>query len=224
MKNFLGDFALLFDGDTNPEFWTVILSDKNGKVIYSKKNLFEGELVTSVSEVKERLVNSGTIERETYSGVYGVSQSYVDKAIKEDIAGKIRSLYFQNESYIWIDEILNYEGGENSAIRRVHPSLKENEVKYLTIGSQDYGGNITYMDESDNIKVNGDGFISYDFKKINSDTVSEKIAYVKLYEYYDGVIGMGMHLDDLKLYADNINNENKALISEMNVNYLPSCT
>ena len=53
----------------------------------------------------------------------------------------IRSRSFSNNSYIWVNRIINYEGGENYAIREVHPNLKDTEGTYLSTETMDIRGN-----------------------------------------------------------------------------------
>jgi len=64
--------------------------------------------------------------------------------------------------------------------------------------------------------INRDGelFFTYFFKKPNSNEVSEKITYAKLYKDFDWIIATGVHIDDIDGYAKELNNEVLALTNE----------
>jgi diguanylate cyclase (GGDEF)-like protein len=55
------------------------------------------------------------------------------------------------------------------------------------------------------VKRDGELFFTYFFKKKDSDIVSEKVTYAKLYRPYNWIIAMGVHLDDIEAYADQAN-------------------
>jgi hypothetical protein len=56
----------------------------------------------------------------------------------------IRGRKFSNDSYIWVNEIVNYEGGDKYAIRRVHPNLRDTEGTYLSTFMKDINGKLPY--------------------------------------------------------------------------------
>jgi len=112
--------------------------------------------------------------------------------VKEEVAASIRNRRFSNESYIWINEVINYEGGDRYAIRRVHPNLPETEGTYLSTHAEDLAGNRPYEEELQGVKENGEHFFRYYFKKLNSEEIGEKITYAKLYKDFDWIITMGV--------------------------------
>lgn len=137
-----------------------------------------------------------------YDVILYVRQSVIDERVKEQMHAEIHSTVFSNDAYIWVNEIVNYDGGPDYAIRRIHPNLIETEGMLLSTGMTDVAGNFPYLTELEGVKRDGELFFTYFFKKKNSDTVSEKITYARLYPPYNWVVAMGVHLDDVKAYAD----------------------
>jgi diguanylate cyclase len=58
-------------------------------------------------------------------------------------------------------------------------------------------------------------FFTYYFKELNSNKISQKLTYAKLYKDYNWVIAMGIYLDDLQSYIDHANQKSKATASRL---------
>ena len=61
-------------------------------------------------------------------------------------------------------------------------------------------GNHPYADELSSIRRDGEVFHTYYFKKLDSDEVTEKMAYAKLYKDFDWIISIGTNIDDMDHY------------------------
>lgn len=132
-----------------------------------------------------------------------VNEEWVDMQTKRDIADLIHSQEFEYEGYIWVNEIVNWEGGDNYAIRRIHPNLIDTEGSYLSTNMEDVKGNTPYLTELEGIKESGELFFTYFFKRKDSSEIAEKLTYAALYEDYSWIVAMGVHLEDVQLYIDN---------------------
>lgn len=220
-EEFIKAFIHRFNDDLNPRMWTVVLWD-NGRdeILYksSELNFETGE--NKETTLKPLLSSYALIEKDNIKGIFGVSESYIEEVVKKEIGDVLRNRKFSNGSYIWVNEIVDYEGGENYAIRRIHPNLRNTEGNYLSTDMEDVKGNLPYLEELDGINRNGEIFFTYYFKKLNSPDISEKITYAKLYQDYDWIIAMGVHLDDINLYTEKTNNEIKNLSSEIIIGLL----
>lgn len=212
-KEFQDYFINRFELDANQlNFWTVLLWDeKSGAVIYDPKGLFNNNISTTVKELESSLSYYRIIEYGNLTGVFGVQKEYIDHAVKESIAVKIKNMEFDNNSYIWINEVLDYKGGEDYAIRLVHPNLPDTEGMYLSTDMTDLKGNFPYLAELEGVKKDGEIFLKYYFKELNSDKVSEKITYAKLYKEYNWIIAMGVHTNDIQMNIDATNKESNEL-------------
>lgn len=207
-EDFVKFFISKFNEDVNGKMWTAILwNDSTGEVLYNSSELNTDKIDRTVEDLKGILSSYSEIEKNNIKGIFGVSKSYIDEIVKEEIGNTIRNRKFSNNAYIWVNEVVNYDGGENYAIRRVHPNLIDTEGMYLSTDMKDIKGNLPYLKELEGIKKDGEIFFTYYFNKINSSKISEKITYAKLYKDYDWIIAMGVHLDDIDALTEIINKE-----------------
>lgn len=104
----------------------------------------------------------------------GFDHPDVDEAVKRRIYLEIHGYQFSNDAYIWVNEVIDYAGGADYAIRRIHPNMKDTEGMYLSTDMTDIAGNLPYLTELEGIKEDGELFFNYFFKKKGCDVVSEK--------------------------------------------------
>ncbi|MEZ9367523.1 HD domain-containing phosphohydrolase [Shewanella sp. 10N.286.51.B2] len=122
---------------------------------------------------------------------------------KKRIAAFIRLIKLQNpETYVWVNEVINYAGGDDFAIRKVHPSQPETEGQLLSTLSQDIKGNYPFQMELDGINAQGEVYFEYYFKRNTNDEIVKKLAYAKLYKPFDWIIATGVYVDDLEFAVD----------------------
>lgn len=138
---------------------------------------------------------------------YGVKWLAIDEIVKQGIATDIHGSRFTDDTYIWVNEVLNYDGGDDYAIRRIHPNLRDTEGMFLSTNMTDVAGNLPYLEELEGIKEHGELFFTYFFKRMGSDEIAEKLTYAKLYEPYNWVVAMGMYLEDMESYVSGANDE-----------------
>jgi diguanylate cyclase (GGDEF)-like protein len=103
-------------------------------------------------------------------------------------------------AYMWIQKVLDYNGGDDYAIRLIHPNLSDTEGSLLSTNTVNEMGMKAYEIELEGVKKDGEIYQNYAFKKLNSDEVTEKVTYAKLYEPFDWIICMGVNLDDIEHY------------------------
>lgn len=148
-----------------------------------------------------------------YSIIAGVDQTTIDNQVKNLLYHEIHSFKFADDAYVWVNEVINYEGGDNYAIRRIHPNLKDSEGIYLSTNMTDIKGTLPYYTELEGVKQYGELFFQYYFKKLDSDIISEKITFAKLYKNYNWIIAMGVHLDDIQEYVDATSKDKNTQVS-----------
>lgn len=164
-EDFVKFYINKFNEDINSKMWTTILwNDSTGEILYNPLQLNTDKIDITVEELKGILSSYAEIEKNNIKGVFGVSKSYIDEIVKEEIGNIIRNRKFSNNSYIWVNEVINYEGGENYAIRRIHPNLIDTEGMYLSTKIEDIKGNLPYLEELEGIKKDGEIFSTYYFK------------------------------------------------------------
>ena len=128
------------------------------------------------------------------------SDDDVENALLVAARERIYSEKHEDGAYMWIQKVLDYNGGDNYAIRLIHPNLSDTEGCYLSTNEVNQMGMKAYEIELNGIKSDGEIFQNYAFKKLDSDEVTEKVSYAKLYEPFDWIICMGVNLDDIEHY------------------------
>ncbi|WP_243447471.1 cache domain-containing protein [Clostridium tetani] len=141
-----------------------------------------------------------------------VSDNSIEERVKNNIKNRVRKTLLENNNYIWINEILNYNGGEGYAVRLVHPNLLEEEGVKLSTNTKDIKDNLPYLKELEGIKKHGEIFHDYYFKKNDEDYISHKLSYAKLYSKYNWIISCGIYLDD---FDDLINKKNSIFYKDI---------
>lgn len=209
-------FTEFFKDNPDYSFMTALLWDNTkGKAIYDSHNIAQDTWENTIAKTAPSLSSYRIVNRGTKNILLGVSNSYVEESVKSEIASIIRNSRFDGDSYIWVNEILDYEGGDNYAIRRIHPNLPETEGSYLSTNLTDIKGDFPYLTELQGINKDGELFFSYYFKELKSDKISEKLTYAKLYKDYNWVIAIGIYIEDLQPYFDQTNEESKGLVSRL---------
>lgn len=215
-STFLNFIEKFFDETSEYEHWTVVYWDwKENRAVYDNHNMAGDTWGSTLQNMERELSVYRVLDRNDKTVLFGAKKSYLDELVKDDIANAVRNLKFNDGSYIWINEILNYEGGENYAIRKVHPNLPNTEGMYLSTDMTDIKGNHPYLTELQGVKKDGALYFSYYFKELNSDKVSRKLTYAKLYKEFDWVIAIGVYQDDIQSYVDQTNLESKKLASKL---------
>ncbi len=132
----------------------------------------------------------------------GASGKELEDAMYEIAYRKIYSETHVDGTYMWVQKVLDYNGGDDYAIRLIHPNLSDTEGTLLSTNTVNPSGVKAYEQELEGVKANGAIFLTYDFKKLNSDDVTEKETYSRLYEPFDWIICMGVNIDDLTHYQE----------------------
>ena len=123
--------------------------------------------------------------------------TFDEEKIKQDIIGILRQDFYQSAddytgAYCWINAVRDYEGGKEYAVRLIHPNLRDTEGVLLSTETQDAKGDRPYLTELEGIKQHGSITYSYYFKDMNSESITQKLTYARLYEDYGWIICMGI--------------------------------
>lgn len=202
---FLEQAILYFEDPIRQTYFTVLIADSStGRLVYSE-NIGDIDQSLSFSQNSEQLspLMTSFVKKDyrDYQVFFGVRQSRVAEIVEQNIRDHIHASRYSNDAYFWINKVVNYEGGDNYAIRLIHPNLKETEGQLLSTSMTDIQGNFPYLEELEGVKNSGEIFYTYFFKKLNSDVVSEKLTYARLYPDYNWIVAMGVHLDDISTYV-----------------------
>ena len=209
-------FTSFFSYNVDYEFMTVILWDNlEGKAAYDPQNLSGADWSDTLSRILPTLSTYDLLTHGNHSILIGVTKEVVEQQVMESISEMIRSTKFEDNSYLWVNEILNYDGGDNYAIRRVHSRRPEIEGRYLSTNTRDAAGNLLYLTELEGLKKDGELFFSYTLRDLEKDRPIPKLAYSKLYKDYDWVIVIGIYQDEVQTYIDDANYKSSILASRL---------
>ncbi len=124
----------------------------------------------------------------------------VEEDIKREIAKEISTYRTDNnENYINIFEVHHFEGGDDFASVIVSPN-QEGSIygQKISTNIKDIDG-VSWREEAlEKLNKNGDGFVTYKFKKITTNEVSSKISYFKKIHHWNWVVSTGKQLDGLE--------------------------
>jgi diguanylate cyclase (GGDEF)-like protein len=187
--------------DINNIISILVYNTNNSQVVYSSENdaakIFARTLTSNANYRELYPAFATSISSEGFNIYVFVSKDSFENIVKNRIKDLIRAVRLGDDGYIWINQIVNYDGGDDYAIRLVHPNLPLTEGLKLSTNMQDIRGNHPYKIELEGVKRNGDLYFDYYFKKMNTDQISHKLTYAKLYKPYDWVIATGVYLDDV---------------------------
>lgn len=158
-KEFRDFFIEFFRHNPDYSFVTVIVwGNEENRPMYDPKNLAEATWKDTLKANTSGLSSYRVFSHGEYAFLFGLTKSYVNDLVKADMVNVIRNTRFDGNSYIWVNEILNYQGGKNYAIRRVHPNLPETEGTYLSTDMTDIAGDYPYLTELQGINQDGELF------------------------------------------------------------------
>lgn len=157
-----------------------------------------------IKELKIRCKLNREVINDEYRLIIFADEGKVDDIVKKQVYEEVHKMIYSENEYMWVHEVLNYEGGDNYAIRVIHPNLKEEEGNYLSTLTEDIGGNYPYATELEAIKEKGELFQEYYFKNKVDKDITLKRSYAKHYKPFNWIIAMGNPVEDINLYNNKI--------------------
>lgn len=195
----------------------MIIDLTSGSMIYANKSdlIYPLDLEANQMRMQSEYERYEIVTFDLYRVFIGVKRRSLDAIVINKIKDELHQSSYADDSYIWVNEILNYSGGDNYAIRLIHPNLIDTEGALLSTNTTDIKGNHPYLIELEGVKREGAIFYSYYFKKLSSDVISEKLTYSKLYPDFNWIISMGVHLDDISDYLTITSQKSKEHINAL---------
>ncbi|WP_372882452.1 diguanylate cyclase [Psychromonas sp.] len=176
---------------------TAKIEQLSSSIINEKKLFLRNAVERSIF-----LIDNVREEVERENSQKNLTEQEIESISAKRIGGLLRRLRLVDNGYIWVNHILDYTGGDNYAVRLIHPNLPESEGMLLSTNMSDGYGNRPYETELNGINQKGELYFEYFFKKIGSAEVAHKLSFAKLYKPYDWVIATGIYLDDLDLLIE----------------------
>lgn len=120
--------------------------------------------------------------------------------IKKYTINFLNNLTFEENSsnYIFVYEVLNFEGGDNFAKMLVNPNRPDLFGKDISTNEEDGDGKKFREEFLENIKKYGESYTRYSYKKPDSKTLQYKLSYFKYYPHFNWIIAAGVYIDDIE--------------------------
>lgn len=183
--------SVIYSKSLNQEYQTKI-NQLSSSIISEKKRFLRNAVERTISLIeseRERVRNSPYLQH--------LSPGEQKDTSIERISQRIRDIRLIDDGYLWVNRIINDQGGDNYAIRQVHPNLPDTEGDWLSTNITDIKGNRPYEDELNGVKKSGEIFFEYYFKKLKTEKIAHKLTFAKLYKPWDWVVATGVYLDDV---------------------------
>lgn len=156
------------------------------------QSLKDLDLKTSKKEIKNNVDNLiSFIEQERI--LYTDANGHVnDKKVKSSVYKVVMSQKVISNKYVWINEVLNYNGGDNYAVIFLHQNSVNKIGTQLSTHMKDIKGNYPYKKELEGVKKYGAYWQTYYYKNFLNDKIEKKLSYAYLYKPYNWIIASGI--------------------------------
>ena len=124
---------------------------------------------------------------------------------KKDAIRLLNNISFQEtkSNYFFVYEIIDFDGGDDFAILKVNPNRRDLIDKYISTNYEDSNGKRFREKFLNDIRVTGESYTQYAYKKLNSNEVKQKISYFKLFPEWNWVIAVGLYMDEVDKVVEN---------------------
>ncbi|MCT7910052.1 cache domain-containing protein [Arcobacter lacus] len=150
-------------------------------------------------EIKETLKMRVTMVTDILD--YNIAYSNLTEQEQKEYAIKLLSnLTFEQKksNYIFIYEVVNFEGGDNFAKMLVNPNRPDLSGKFISTNEEDVNGKKFRKEFLENIIKTGESYTSYSYKKPDSKNLIYKLSYFKFYPKYNWIVAVGIYTDDIE--------------------------
>ncbi|PCH75213.1 MAG: hypothetical protein COB98_09270 [Flavobacteriaceae bacterium] len=165
-------------------------------VLESKKDYIKTAIDRKITELQQQF----NFQQQTRDSAFFWSDKF-QNIIKKECLMRIKNMQLKKGGYVWVEEIYDYDGGDKFAIQLHNPTKPEMDNKWLSTNDKDLMGIKFYALMLDVVRNNKDPYFKYWYPKLGTDTITQKISYVKLFKPFDWVIGTGVHLDEIENFT-----------------------
>ena len=170
------------------------------------KNTFEDFDTQMEKFVQEYYDNQKTVLKKDIDIIidiikYNATKSDEDETeVKEDTIRLLNNITYDQEksNYIFVYEILDINGGDNFAKLLVNPNRPDLIGKFISTNYEDINGKKFREAFMDNIRLKGESFTKYAYKKVFTQEIRQKLSYFKYFPRWQWVIAVGVYVDDIE--------------------------
>lgn len=120
--------------------------------------------------------------------------------LKEDTVRLLNNITFDSakSNYIFVYEVLNINGGDDFAKLLVNPNRLDLIGKLISTNYKDENGKKFREDFMQDIRLKGESYTKYTYKKLFTDEVNQKLSYFRYFPRWNWVIAVGVYVDDIE--------------------------
>ena len=182
--------------------WTILAYNADDNhVLYDPKGFLGDAWDGDLSSLEDSFVAEETIREGKTVIICGISRATVHSQVQADISGKIRSYKFIEDAALWVNEVRDYSGGENYAVRLVDSAEPGKEKRLLSTEAKDASGKQPLAQELSGIKNGGSVFYTLD-EKDKDRGIRQRLVFARHYAPYSWVICMGTSAGEMGEYAE----------------------
>ncbi len=194
-----------FDGRPDSRNWTYMAYDtKTNDVLLDSAGLLGDAWNGDESVLKDSFISADFFKVGDTSIIYGITKETMNEVVKSSIIQKVKYNEFDGDTWMWINEIRNYKGGKNYAVRVVNPENPVSAGRLLSTDEKDASGREYLKDELEDLENDGDSLYTCMVKKIDGN-VSPRLVYSALFGDYNWIVSMGSNMDDVTGFVDDTN-------------------
>ncbi|MBQ6966335.1 MAG: sensor domain-containing diguanylate cyclase [Lachnospiraceae bacterium] len=206
-----------FDGRPDRTNWTYMAYDRNtNDVIYDSAGLLGDAWDGNEDSLKNSFISVDFFSVGDVSIIYGITKETLNNVVKNSIQEKVSYNHFEGNTWLWINEIRNYDGGKNYAVRYVNPESRVTEGRLLSTDEKDQMGKEYLKEELDSLNEKGSAQYTY-LNKNKDGIIAERVVYSALYKDYDWIVGMSADMDDIERYVEKSNAEIEGYIIKFEI-------
>ena len=117
----------------------------------------------------------------------------ITEELKAEALDQIAKMRLADGNYLWVND--------THPTMVMHPLKPELDGQDLT-GNKDAKGKALFVEMAQKAKADGEGYVEYWWGKPGKSGDFPKLSYVKLFEPWDWVIGMGVYMDDVEVAVE----------------------
>ncbi|MDX9795884.1 MAG: cache domain-containing protein [Arcobacteraceae bacterium] len=123
-----------------------------------------------------------------------------EQSIKEEVVRMLHNISFQEgkSNYVFVYEVKDLQGGDEFAVMLVNPNRPDLLGKSISSFYEDETGKRFREEFLNDIRVKGESFTQYAYKKPYDDTIKQKLSYFKYFQEWNWIVAVGIYLDDIE--------------------------
>ncbi len=163
----------------------VNMADKTVQSYYSKSQDLELLKRSKAKTLKNTIDSIAT----QLSGFYKSNSNRLSKAeLEEELKKLVAPIRYDGNNYIWINDMQ-----ANMVLHPMSPNLNGKDLSNM----KDSSGKYLFKEMVEVCRKNGEGAVSYLWKKPDTGKDTQKVSYVKLIPELNWIIGTGAWVDDI---------------------------